>query len=335
MPILRELNKDDGRNREIHLMENRDREIPPTGKRGRDREIPPTRRRGVAEINAPKRIAWLFVLLCVLAACSEQDCAEKDDSTIRLAAWNIRIFSDNSRDDEELRLIADVLADYDFIAIVELRDEGVLKRTENILRLMGRDYDYLMSRPVGARVKERYAYLFDRQRFDVLEDGMVFPDPDDDFLREPYFASFRAGKFDFTAITAHVIWGDSVAARRREVGELADVYRAVQAMNGSEQDVILLGDFNRNPDDIAAYHSLMSISTMVRLFTLPQKSHIRDTSLYDNIFFQSSYVTEYTGNSGIDRFDETDFGDDDKAASLAASDHRPVWAEFRIDTDDD
>ena len=30
-----------------------------------------------------------------------------------------------------------------------------------------------------------------------------------------------------------------------------------------------------------------------------------------------------TGENGIDRFDETDFDNDDKAASLAVSDHRP------------
>ena len=42
-------------------------------------------------------------------------------------------------------------------------------------------------------------------------------DPNDAFLREPYFATFRAGLFDFTAIAVHVIWGDSVNGRRREV----------------------------------------------------------------------------------------------------------------------
>ncbi|MGA1826570.1 MAG: hypothetical protein ACMUIP_18100 [bacterium] len=46
-------------------------------------------------------------------------------------------------------------------------------------------------------------------------------------------------------------------------------------------------------------------------------------------------MKEYTGNSGIDMFDEEMFGNDDRKASLAVSDHRPIWAEFRIDVDDD
>ena len=84
-----------------------------------------------------------------------------------------------------------------------------------------------------------------------------------------------------------------------------------------------------------AYSRIMAIPSMTRLFELPQKSHIRDSSLYDNIFFQTNYVTEYLNRSDIDRFDEMDFGNDDKAANLAVSDHRPVWAVFSMDRDDD
>ena len=291
------------------------------------------------------RSFWLLILACLFVACSEfQEESpleievpqpERDAPPFRLAAWNIRIFSDASRDDAELRHIAQTLIDYDFIAIVEVRDEAVLRRTEQLLAERGRDYDYLISPPVGAKVKERYAFLFDRGMVRVLEEGAVVPDPNDIFLRQPYFASFRVGEFDFTAITVHVIWGDSVAQRRREVQDLASVYQAVQAGNGAEQDVILLGDFNRNPDDGEAYRPLLDIHKMTHLFQLPQKSHIKDTSLYDNIFFQTHHLTEYTGDSGIDRFDETDFGNDDAAASLAVSDHRPVWGTFHTAEDDD
>lgn len=300
-----------------------------------------------------KQSPLLLILVCIFAACTEQrdpplvetDSPDKQfeqnipkelgTSTFRLAAWNIRIFSDGSRTDDELHHIAKVLLDYDFIAIVELRDEVVLMRTEAILVDMGRDYDYVMSPPVGAKVKERYAFLFDPQIVRIIEDGEVFRDPNDVFLREPYFATFKAGEFDFTAIAVHVIWGDSVNQRRREVQELANVFQAVQAADDTEQDVILLGDFNRNPDDQLAYRPLLSIPSMRHLFQLPQKSHIKDTSLYDNIFFQTNYVTEYTGDSGIERFDEILFRNNDAAASLAVSDHRPVWGIFRTDVDDD
>lgn len=257
------------------------------------------------------------------------------DEVIRLASWNIRIFSDGSRDDAEVNQICQILKDYDFVSIVELRDEKVLQRTEAILQAMGKDYDYQVSDVVGRGVKERYAFLYDASKVEVVEPGTIFPDPEDVFIREPYYASFRSGKFDFTIIAIHVIWGDTVGGRRAEIQKLADVYSRVQESNSSEQDVILAGDFNREPDDVESYAPLRNISSMISLLSLPQKSHIKDSSLYDNIWFQSEYVSEYTGTSGIDKFDEADFGNNDKAANLAVSDHRPVWAEFRTDKDDD
>ena len=167
-----------------------------------------------------------------------------------------------------------------------------------------------------------------------MKDGEHYPDAadgEDDFVRDPYWATFRAGKFDFSVIAVHIIWGDAAAGRRAEIMALAEVYQYVQDANGAEDDVLLVGDFNREPDDLTAYGNLMALPSMTHLLRLPDKSHIKDSSLYDNIFFQTDHVTEYLGRSGIDKFDETDFGNDDKAASLAVSDHRPVWAVFRID----
>ena len=46
-------------------------------------------------------------------------------------------------------------------------------------------------------------------------------------------------------------------------------------------------------------------------------------------------LTEFTGERGSDRFDETYFDNDDDAALKAVSDHRPVWADFRTHIDDD
>ena len=261
-----------------------------------------------------------------IRADSHEGVSVSERNDLRLAAWNIRIMSNKSRTDAELKAIARTLADYDFVAIVELRDETVLKRTQKILSQMGKLYDYEFSPAVGRGSKERVAFLYRSKLVSVVRPGELYPDAadgKDDFSRDPYWATFRAGAFDFSVIAVHVIWGDRVGPRKAEVRALADVYRYVQEANGTEEDVLLVGDFNRNPNDAAAYSRIMAIPSMTRLFELPQKSHIRDSSLYDNIFFQADAVREYLGRCGIDRFDETDFGNDDKAANLAVSDHRP------------
>ena len=73
-----------------------------------------------------------------IRADGNEDVRVSEQSYLRLAAWNIRIMSNKSRSDAELIEIARTLADYNFIAIVELRDEIVLKRTQEILSQMGR-----------------------------------------------------------------------------------------------------------------------------------------------------------------------------------------------------
>jgi endonuclease/exonuclease/phosphatase family metal-dependent hydrolase len=254
---------------------------------------------------------------------------------IKLASWNIRVFSDKKRDDTELRRICQNLIKYDFIALLEVKDEQILIRTRNMLADMGRSYNYQVSEEIGRKVKERYAFIYDTAKISVLIPGRVFPDTRDYFIREPYFATFSSGKFDFTVIATHILYGDKASDRRAEIQHLAEVYEQVKSGNPNEKDVILVGDFNREPTDKVAFSNLRSIPSMTNLFNPPQKSVIYDSNLYDNIWFQKEYVKAYTGKKGIDKFDETDFANNDKAASLAVSDHRPVWAVFDTKIDDD
>lgn len=301
-------------------------------------------------LNRHAKVAVVFILILltfsfmftgieVQANGQKPTSLPETEKELKFASWNIRILSNGSRDDNELQKIANILVDYNFIAIVELRDEEVLKRLQKILTAMGKTYHYDISPKVGRGVKERVAFLYNPAFIEIVQPGERYPDEadgKDDFIRDPYWATFRAGKFDFSVIAVHIIWGNRVTDRRAEIMALGAVYEHVQERNGAdEDDILLVGDFNRDPGDMKAFGTLMAVPEMTSLFALPQKSHIKDSSLYDNILFQASALTEYTGKCGIDRFDETDFANNDKAANDAVSDHRPVWAIFRIDTDDD
>lgn len=253
---------------------------------------------------------------------------------IAIASFNVRIFSTNSRTDEELSKIADVLQKYDVIAIQELRDEEVLKRTVEILFRRGFEYGYEISDKVGRGVKERYAFLYRRDKAQVIKQGKLYQEHDDEFIREPFYATFDAGSFDFTLITIHVLFGDSVAERRREIQELATVYQMVQDADTVEQDVILVGDFNFPPTD-DGFNNLKALPTMTFLIAPPATTTITDASLYDNFWFQTQHVGEYAGEAGVDRFDETMLNNDDDTASLMVSDHRPIWARFSVAGVDD
>ena len=253
--------------------------------------------------------------------------------TISIATFNIRIFSNNSRDDEELLQICNILKEFDFIAIQEVRDTEVLDRT--VLMLKNRfnlEYRYIASEKVGTeRVKEIYVYLYRADRVKAVKKYGVYPDEEDDFIREPFIAMFKAGEFDFYVINLHSIYGDSVSKRREEARKLAGVYAIVQSQD-SENDVLLMGDFNLGPDD-SGFDSLRAIPNIVYVNgEIP--TSIKDR-LYDNIWFQAHFTREFTGTYGVIKFDEVLFENDDRKASLMVSDHRPLWAEFIIDTDDD
>jgi|GEM_PF-1122879 len=252
---------------------------------------------------------------------------------LSLASFNIRIYSTGSRTDAELEKIADRLQQFDLIAVQEVRDQAVVDRTLAILQSRGHTFQAIVSDAVGRGVKERYAFLWRPDKVQALDQGAFFADPDDAFIREPFIGSFRAGTFDLTLVTMHTLFGDTVAGRRAEDELLADVYQVVQDADPQEQDVLILGDFNLPPED-RGFDRLRT--QLTPLFTGEIRTTISDASLYDNIWFEPRFVQEYTGEFGVDRFDETAFGGDDDAASAAVSDHRPVWAKFRTDgTDDD
>ena len=281
---------------------------------------------------------WLILLLPAAAAVALLWQLEllpgfrPEPQELKIASWNVRIFSTGSRDDAELALIADRLEPYDLVAIQELRDEEVVDRTLQLLADRGHRFRAVVSPPVGRGVKERYAFLYRPGKVQVLGPERLYPDPDDAFIREPFWASFRAGEFDFTLVTIHSIFGDSKRERRAEALLLDDIYQRVQGADPDEQDVMILGDFNLPPDD-SGFSELAALLTP--LFTGEIRTTISDASLYDNIWFDPAYVGEWTGERGVDRFDEVAFGDDDKVASLAVSDHRPIWTTFRTDQDDD
>lgn len=272
-----------------------------------------------------------ILLIAVSTVWSYPEAYSSSQQTMKLATWNIRIFSNTSRDDDELRAICNIAKDYDFLAIVELRDEQILQRMVTMLNdEFGRSYVYEFSPAVDI---ERYAFLYDPSFITCVQAGQLYPD--DFFFRKPYYATFKAGNFDFTIIVIHIIWGDSVSQRRAEINRLADVYTAIQDSDPNENDVILVGDFNRDPDDDLAWGPFNAIPGIYMRFSLPDKSMIWDSHLYDNIIYQIDYVTEHAPAQEIVYFDELYYQNDDDAANLAVSDHRPCIGEFYIDAVDD
>lgn len=263
----------------------------------------------------------IFIFATILGVTQE---AIIIDPITRIATWNIRYLSDNSRDDEELAMIASLFDYFDFVALQEVRDVHVLERLKDILP----GWDFVASDPVGRGRKELYAFFFKDGLFEVVGEPYLIPDPEDDFIREPYVSSFKSGAFDFTVITIHTIYGNSIGKRRAENTLLDDIIESVIASDPSEQDVLLMGDFNLPADDDA-----WDIETHHPMVSPEIKTTIHDSSSYDNIWFSDIHTSEFSYQYSLIKFDEYYFKNDDEAASLAVSDHRPVVAYFSFPID--
>ncbi|MCF7927503.1 MAG: endonuclease/exonuclease/phosphatase family protein [Spirochaetales bacterium] len=288
---------------------------------------------GLVRIIFPIVLSILFAAVPPNIGAQSRELPVTVDHEISIATFNIRIFSDGSRNEHELSAICDILKHFDLIALQEVRDEQILKRTVAMLK---RDYDlgyeYIVSPPVGRGITERYAFLYRDDRIELFRKTYMISDEKDYFIREPYVAGFRAGNFDFFVMTIHIIYGDSIRQRRGEVRLLDLLYKGMLVELEGEKDLLLAGDFNLPPDD-EAFTGLDRITDPVNPI-LP--TSIRDR-LYDNIRFSPEHTgnAEFTGRWGVYFFDEIEYDNDDRKASLAVSDHRPLWAVFDTRRDDD
>ncbi len=151
--------------------------------------------------------------------------SSKLDETINVAVWNIREFGKKRRKPAALHYIAEILGQFDLIALVELRDN--LKDFGRVCHFLGPSWDLVysdwMSDDGGNR--ERTGFLFDRRAvsFNGLAAEVDAPrgkaGPEylakQSFWRAPYMCSFRSGNFDFIAIATHTRWGKNRRPRSR------------------------------------------------------------------------------------------------------------------------
>jgi len=261
--------------------------------------------------------------------------APPSGQTITLASWNVRNLSNRGRSEAELGIISLIVFRYDFIALQEVLDREVVERIKKILKEDFRaDYAFEVSEQVGHEKKERYAFLWRADKVVQLAPGKFYADPGDKFEREPFCASFRAGTFDWTICTVHLLFGNNEEERRPELRQLDDVYRTFRDA-GSEKDVIICGDFNFGPDD-EGWAELKAEDGMKFAIEPPGKTTIGDVSLYDNCWWSAASAEIVADSSGIFEFDELMYPPGTReVVNRLTSDHRPISIRVRIDAGDD
>jgi endonuclease/exonuclease/phosphatase family metal-dependent hydrolase len=195
----------------------------------------------------------------------------------------------------------------------------------------GVDWDYRVTAAIGrSSYKERYAVFFRTDRVQLLEQ-YVWSDTGDVFEREPQIVRVRqsATGADYTFINWHTVFG-TTSQRQAEVQQIASVFSSIQSRSSSDQDVILVGDHNRDATS-PWWANLTGLSPAVG-WKVNDKTSINTScayaNAYDHFWYQASHVSEYS-SSGRDYI-----------ANMCTfrnglSDHAPVYIQFYSTADTD
>jgi endonuclease/exonuclease/phosphatase family metal-dependent hydrolase len=293
-----------------------------------------------------RRLALLVAVLSLVPVSHYCPAAASADS-IRVASWNV--LSLNATTSVGNR--AHVIAQYDIVALQEVESRAGLKRLRlAVEKETGVPWRTVVSRKVGkGNAAEYYAFLYRADRVQEVKGARgVYPQSNArNFSRPPFYATFRAGQFDFMLVTIHVTFATPESKRTKEVQRLKNVWLYVQSLDSDENDLLLMGDFNRNRPTHAAFAPLRDELKLAHLIagdnttftTYGTSTDSVGAAWYDNIWTDSGYSgREYTGHSGIDytykRFYTRDPHPHLKVRTTI-SDHCPVWAEFSTAGPDD
>lgn len=294
------------------------------------------------------------------------------DNNLLIATWNIRAFGGLTekwvseekdtpkRDLHSVHVIAEILRQFDVIAVQEIR--GNLKALRHTLKVLGSDWGLVLTDVTRGKAgnHERLGFLFDQRKIQMsgLAAQLVVPEeelnriePDAlqrQFARTPYAVSFRCGTQTFILVTLHVLYGRSARERTPELRAIAVwLDRWARTMNewDGNHNLIALGDFNIDRKGDERYEAFTSTGLEVprelhdvprTIFSDPQKSG--KSHFYDQI----AWFTEERGrpalsleyrNSGYFRFKDVALPRRDlskTSLSWHISDHYPLWAEFEL-----
>jgi len=266
-------------------------------------------------------------------------------ATIKIASWNILNLGKDTPVDER----AEIIAQFDVVALQEVEStEGLERLRKRVEQVSGAPWGEAVSPKTGSgNAAEYYVFLYRTDRVSEVPGGArgVYPEASaTDFSREPFFATFKAGNFDFTMVTVHVTFAGG-SAISKEVGRLADVWTYVQNLDSKENDVLLMGDFNRDKPTHPAFSKLraLGLTNVIAgdgvFTTLGSKANHVGANWYDNIWIDRQYTAhEFTGRFGVDPIHLRYYQNSEHPhleVRKRISDHCPVWAEFDVSKKDD
>ena len=285
----------------------------------------------------------------------------KLDETINVAIWNIREFGKSRRTVAAQHYIAEILGQFDLVALVELRSD--LEDLRCVLTYLGEYWDVVYCDWIedDGGNDERVAFVFDRRavRFNGLAAEVDAPRAKkateylaaQSFWRAPYMCSFRAGNFDFVVIATHARWGEGTAGRKAELQMLADwIDERFKSKYAEDHDLIVMGDFNTPKVGDKLFQALTAhglripkpLQVLKAGDALIDGTNLEKSARYDQILHLPTMPENFCNAGGsLDFFIDDahikelfpDAGYTREKFSYQLSDHLPLWIQINVDID--
>ena len=171
---------------------------------------------------------------------------------VSIVSWNIQDLG-RTKDDAEIHFIAEVVRDFDIIAIQEVvavdpAGAQAVARIAAELNRMGAQWDYAISAPTNSpssSISERYAYIWKTNKVELSMKGTLgLVNKLDAYCdREPFYAQFIVDDVQYDLLNFH-----SRPHNRDPQSEIEAISKLI-IRNEHTRNWILLGDFNTSEDD--------------------------------------------------------------------------------------
>lgn len=252
---------------------------------------------------------------------------KRTGDTILIGSFNMqRLGPSKAKDPVVLSQLAQIVQQFDVLAIQEITDSSgqAIQQLVHLANQNGARYELAMSKPVGRKYFEQYAFIFDTSRINGGQNYCYVVNDQEDLLhREPYVGRFQTksqNPFSFSLINIHTD-PDEVKTELNVLATLFVNVREFEYKQVGHDDVMILGDLNAGPGKLLGLEKIQGLESTI---TLP--TNTRKDKTLDNVLLDRAYTQEFTGRAGtLDLQSAFGIGLDQ---ALKISDHMPIWAEF-------
>jgi len=248
-------------------------------------------------------------------------------ASIRICSWNIRDLG-KSKDAQEIAFMAELLRDFDLVAIQEVvgsfyGNRAVAKLADELNR-KGSKWEYVVSERTEGDGPEKYAFLWKPSKVKIEGKPFLLKQLGEEFDREPFIAKFIAQQKDFVVVNLHLV------PKSKDPEKEAELLDRIHLLF-EQENMLILGDFNLDEKseafdglkDVGFTPAFVGQKTSYKRKVTESGEHLHEE--YDNIFFEGD-IFEISEKGIVDFYLQIK----DLKAARYISDHVPVWAAFQF-----